>query len=416
MPKRRFPRGLEPRWGSQWWCLSFDLCKKILDYVDRHRSVYRFFKDTWIPDECFFQTMAYHFTPHDKISDRTLTFFEFNDWGKPYVFLDEHKDVLEGLPFFFARKIGGRAKGLRAHFADVAAQAARRPAWDVPARGEFPLRVDRILKSLPKSEANGPTLFHQLGRKGLAATLSYCQQPYAVLYGPPVFTRRLASYLRSETDLTVLGRIMNPEKVDFGPGVTEFKGLRSDDVEIRDFDRGNYFSRILTRCATPLVFELCPGENPIAERAFLQSGSGIVLPIVPSNDADEAWLLYWLLCTGASVDAMVKDRDEGSGLKVLWKAMDNHAKPEVRTEIAKFMSRSREKQISSAEQFRQITGGVYGDIGVAIGDRFSDLDAALASVDREEIIMSAPKTEQHLVSAFLGSEGKWEILRRAFPF
>jgi Core-2/I-Branching enzyme len=414
-PKRRFPRGLEPRWGSQWWCLSWDLCAKILNYVKKHRSVYRFFKNTWIPDESFFQTMAYRYTPHDKISDRTLTFFEFNDWGKPFVFLNDHQKILEDLPFFFARKIGGRATVLREYFRNVALQPVPKPIPHVPARGEFPLRTERLLDELPKSEVNGPSLFHQLGRKGLAATLAYCQQPYAVLYGPPVFTAKIASLLRAETDLTVLGRIMHPEKVDFGPGVKDFQGLKPDDVEIRNLDGGNYFSRILSRCASPLVFELCPGENPIAERALLQSGAGMLLPIVPSSAADEAWLLYWLLCANFVVSKPTGEDMNGSGLRALWKTIDSHSKPETRTEIAKQLLRSREKQIANDDQFRQISAGVYNHVGDVIGEYIARMDASLQSVGKQDILSSVPPAERHLVSAFLGSEGKWEILRRAFP-
>ncbi|MCV3764387.1 beta-1,6-N-acetylglucosaminyltransferase [Rhizobium sp. TRM95796] len=416
MPKRRFPRGLEPRWGSQWWCLSWKLCEKILDFVDKRKSVYRFFKDTWIPDESFFQTMAYRFTPNDKISDRTLTFFEFNDWGKPFVFLNDHQGILEDLPFFFARKIGGRALALREHFRDVALQPAAEPTPHIPARGGFPLRTDRLLAELPKSEANGPSLFHQLGRKGLAATLAYCQQPYAVLYGPPVFTAQISALLRANTDLTVLGRIMHPEKVDFGPGVNDFQGLTPDDVEIRNFDGGNYFSRILSRCASPLVFELCPGEHPIAERALLQSGAGMLLPIAPSSASDEAWLLFWLLCANSTQGAAALGAEEtGSGLRGLWRTIDTHSRPEARTEIAKQLLRAREKQIASDEQFRQISAGVYGRVGDVIGANISKIDAALQAVSKEDILSSLAPPQRHMTSAFLGSEGKWEILRRAFP-
>ncbi|MBX9459235.1 MAG: beta-1,6-N-acetylglucosaminyltransferase [Rhizobium sp.] len=54
-PKRRFPRSLEPRFGSQWWCLSWKLCEKILDHIQKHPLTYFFFSTTWIPDELYFQ-------------------------------------------------------------------------------------------------------------------------------------------------------------------------------------------------------------------------------------------------------------------------------------------------------------------------------------------------------------------------
>jgi hypothetical protein len=183
-------------------------------------------------------------------------------------------------------------------------------------------------------------------------------------------------------------------------------------VEIRNFDGGNYFSRILSRCSAPLVFELCPGEHPIAERALLQSGAGMVLPIVPGNVSDEAWSLYWLLNSNATVS---EKQGDGSGLRALWNTIDTHLKPEARSEILKLLLRSREKQVASNEQFRKISAGVYGRVGDVIGENIAKIDEALLTISPQEILSSMTPSQRPLTDAFLGSEGKWEILRRVFP-
>jgi hypothetical protein len=151
-PKRRFPRGLEPKFGSQWWCLTWDVCEKILDYVRAHPLTYFFFSTTWIPDELFFQTLVHHFTRPEDLAQRNLTFFYFNDWGKPLVFLDEHLEILRQLPYYFARKISGRAKQLRGDLAGIATDQDISDDdiidWRQPYR--FPYR--QLLADLPQAD------------------------------------------------------------------------------------------------------------------------------------------------------------------------------------------------------------------------------------------------------------------------
>src|SRR6185437_15791054 len=49
--KRRFPEDLTPRFGAQWWCLTRNVCRNVIDWIDANPRKYRFFRQTWIPDE-----------------------------------------------------------------------------------------------------------------------------------------------------------------------------------------------------------------------------------------------------------------------------------------------------------------------------------------------------------------------------
>jgi len=100
--RREMPRGLVPHLGSQWWCLSQQTVDAILNDPDLP-AICGFFRKTWIPDESFFQTMAKKHS--DRITSAPLTFVRFDAMGKPYVFYDDHLDLLLHAEGFFARKI-----------------------------------------------------------------------------------------------------------------------------------------------------------------------------------------------------------------------------------------------------------------------------------------------------------------------
>ena len=73
----------------------------------------RFFRSTWIPDETFFQTLVRHLVPEGEISNRSLTFLLFTDYGMPVTFYNDHYDLLLSQDYLFARKISPDALDLK---------------------------------------------------------------------------------------------------------------------------------------------------------------------------------------------------------------------------------------------------------------------------------------------------------------
>lgn len=57
LPKRRFPGGFTPYFGSQWWCITHDCTRHVLDFTDSKPSIVKFFKTTLCSDEMYFQTI-----------------------------------------------------------------------------------------------------------------------------------------------------------------------------------------------------------------------------------------------------------------------------------------------------------------------------------------------------------------------
>ncbi len=280
--KRKFPKGLEPRFGSQWWCLTRETCAKVLEWIDGNPKAYAFFRDMWIPDECFFQTVVYHVADHARIRDRLLSYYQFNLHGKPLVFHDGHEEHLQRMSYFFARKISPRAHKLRQALAETAARPvdANDTAFAGPPVG-FPF--SRLVAQQNAFARPGQIYCEEQINGGLPAILGAVSTGFAVLYGPPALTRPVAEALRKRPGITVFGRLFHPAEVDFGPGADEFHGLKRTDAGIRDFGPALYLARILERCPDFAVFELCPGENPELEAYLAQTDGTVFLPLLPAR-------------------------------------------------------------------------------------------------------------------------------------
>ncbi len=414
-PKRRFPKGLEPRFGSQWWCLSWELCEKILDYIRSHPMVYFFFSTTWIPDEMFFQTMAFHFTPINNLARRTLTFFHFNDWGKPLVFLDDHQDLLKHVPFFFARKIGSRAAKLRAILKEEAiGPVPEHPLKiDLASRYVFPFK--KLLRDLPQAAPqNTPALFQHRPKTGWADALEKCSKSFAILYGPPQLTRRAATVLSKTNELTIFGRLFHPEMVDFGPGQTGFHGLRTDDSKIRDMDVPLYFGRVLDRCETMPVFELCPGDEPAAELALLQSENAVVLPIVPGDDDEVMQQLYWILCSRPLADKQHDERPIAIFRSML-SAVDRSISKEYRDRTETFLRNARTTNLPAYDRWRTALEFQHGKEVLPLADAYDGMLHAVQTATIADMIAGMPSHWQATLKTFADYNPRWEVLRLNVP-
>lgn len=83
---KKMPREIEEiKFGSQWWCLHSSMVEKMLMFLHHHQDYKRFFKSTWIPDECFFQTLCWHLD-RKRLNTYTLTHYEFDQKGKPKIY------------------------------------------------------------------------------------------------------------------------------------------------------------------------------------------------------------------------------------------------------------------------------------------------------------------------------------------
>lgn len=80
--KRDYSRALKsllPYAGSTWWTLTTDACRHVLSFIGCRPDLVNFFRDGYLPDEPFFQTIIGN-SPFAKHVTRNLT---FADWSRP---------------------------------------------------------------------------------------------------------------------------------------------------------------------------------------------------------------------------------------------------------------------------------------------------------------------------------------------
>lgn len=257
--ERRLPAGLEPHLGMQWWCLSTQTLRAIL----QHPSLpywRRFFRLSWIPDEGFFQTIVRHLRP-DAEPRPPLHLMRFNARGRPIVFHDDHLPLFCRAPEFFARKIdpdagqvyetllGTGISGLGEHlggpweeFCEAALSGAN---TDLSEEGRGLLSQSRL--------PNGTSL-----------TKCDTHRPYLAIVADEAsaISEGLQTLRRQAHEAVLHGRLFSPGRpAEFAGGSDLYPGNLSCDPDLRDYRAAQFLGRLvwLDR-ERPMAFLLAPGD------------------------------------------------------------------------------------------------------------------------------------------------------------
>lgn len=283
--RRRFPAGLTPRFGSQWWALTWPAIQAILADIRQNPKRLDFFRTVWIPDEMVIQTYVWALVPKGAITGFGLTHFQFTNRGKPIVFHEDHAAYVRTLNRFFFRKVSPEATSLRAGCLALAAEPDRGGSLEeigVP-RDDYDLKMRGQTHFTPA----GALFYRDQFSDQTDPVLRRDQTPYVVIAGPPAIACTLAQRLPAQVFLP-FGEIFAPDMVDFGPaleaaagaipgaapqtgtdtGQTAFDGLRPSDVAIRDQHPALWLARLRSRAAAR-------GR----------------IPVIPWSPANHAWML-----------------------------------------------------------------------------------------------------------------------------
>ena len=105
-PKRKFLKGLVPYGGSQWWILSREAITNIFQVLNSRPEILKFFKNTSVPDETFFQTILLNTDQRDKIINDNMLYSVWDKYEMHPIHLKLHDfDRLKKSDSLFARKI-----------------------------------------------------------------------------------------------------------------------------------------------------------------------------------------------------------------------------------------------------------------------------------------------------------------------
>ncbi len=80
--ERKIPNNLIPVGRSQWFTITVEHAKYIVDYLEKNKNVVNFFKFTWGSDEIIFQTILYNSKYKENIVCNNLMYIDWSE-GKP---------------------------------------------------------------------------------------------------------------------------------------------------------------------------------------------------------------------------------------------------------------------------------------------------------------------------------------------
>ena len=250
---RRPPDGVVPHMGSQWWCLTRHTLTSIL-HDPRRREIDRFFRQVWIPDESYFQSLAR--TCSDCIESRSLTLSKFDFQGKPHIFYDDHLQLLRRSDCFVARKIWPRADRLYDTFlsGDPGAATMAEPN---------PSKIDRVFSKAVERRIRGrPGLYMQSRFPSQDRENGITAAPYSVFEGFAELFEDFAPWLARVSGTRVHGHLFDNTHVGFAEGEAAITGALSDTVALRDYDPAAFLTNLIwnTR-GVRQCFQFGPGSN-----------------------------------------------------------------------------------------------------------------------------------------------------------
>ncbi|MEX0348362.1 MAG: beta-1,6-N-acetylglucosaminyltransferase [Paracoccaceae bacterium] len=251
--RRKIPEGLTPHMGSQWWCLTRQTLSAILQ--DPNRARYdRYFRQVWIPDESYYQTLSRKYS--SRIESRSLTLSKFDYRGKPHIFYDDHLQLLRRSDCFVARKIWPRANRLYQAFLTDRSEAMKRTEPN-------PGKIDRIFaKAVERRTRGRDGLYMQsrFPRHGNENGLT--SNPYSVFQGFAELFENFEPWLQKATGMRVHGHLFAPERVQFAGGDTMINGALCDNAMMRDYNPTAFLTNLIwnTR-GERQCFQFGPGDN-----------------------------------------------------------------------------------------------------------------------------------------------------------
>lgn len=404
---RKIPDGLLPRFGSQWWALTWATCLAVLDYIDARPAVPKFFRSTWIPDELFFQTLVWHLVPHDKIGNRSLTFYHFNDWGLPLIFLNDHVELVKSLPFYFVRKICPRASDLRKALVEHARSGSVEGLSPVDPlkKPHFDMRRQALQE---RDGIKAPTrLFSRLEPQSGDMALADLGRRFVVLYGPEALTNEARIGMHSVSGFTTFGRLFDQHQIKFGHGREDFHTMSDKSAAIRDRYPMTWLKMVLSRAPGIPVFELSPNDPPQIQRALANSSLAIVAPIVPREYSAGISDFYRLLLTRPS--EIFELRDHPAPYEYIKRSLLDARLYEPDIAHAIDVLSNHAALASPGEWQNEAVNYRHGQLSEKIKTGLAFANSRLTAVTPEQLLRDYPRPVIDLYTRLMDKRAIWQI-------
>lgn len=274
--QRKLPTGVVPYLGSQWWCLTRETLSRILN--DPRRAEFdRYFSRCWIPDESYFQSLTRRHAR--RIESRSLTLSKFDHQGKPYIFYDDHAEMLRRSHCFVARKIWPGATRLFESFPE--AQPANTPLAE-----PNPVRIDRLItRTVERRTLGRPGLYMQSRFPAKDRENGKTAVPYTVLQGFSDIFPNFEQWLQARVEADVNGHLMAWDRIEFAGRPDIGPGAISAHPWPRDYDPQGFLTSLLRITDRTQCFMYGPRDNQ-ALNWFMATDPNARLHVVTG-----AWIL-----------------------------------------------------------------------------------------------------------------------------
>ncbi len=273
--RRKLPEGLVPHIGSQWWTLTRETLEAILN--DPARPAYdRFFKQSWIPDESYFQSLARKHS--HSLKSRSLTYARFDFRGKPMMFYDDHARFIEHLDSFFVRKVWHGAGALY----DTLLASPRTPA---PRNPDMAVAFQASIERAESRWLKGREGLFMQGRAPRLIDLNTAT-PYTVLSGFDRVFDGLAPWLHQHTGVILHEHMWSKNKDQFAEARKLLKRNMASSRRIRDNNaEGFLLNFVWNHADDDPIFNFNPNTSPSLAKFISKDPNARVYHI------RSAWLL-----------------------------------------------------------------------------------------------------------------------------
>ena len=240
---RKPPEDLRVHFGSQWFCLTRDTAAAVTARLE-DRRLKSFFERSWIPDEFAIQTLVANTQKPAFISGYNLTYYEFDDQGRPLVLDNGHREHLMRQPYFFARKISPEATQLTLEIADHVAGRE----YDL----SYFNRAGQSTNDYQRFLARALTVRTVRSHVGTAedawrGMMDYSSRRYFVLYAASNrYLEHLLRAVRKGSDLPLFDFIFAPPVLVAASEMGSWRGVQSGMRARRDYDPGAFLHEVVS--------------------------------------------------------------------------------------------------------------------------------------------------------------------------
>lgn len=280
--QRKMPEDLRIHFGSQWFCLTRDTSRHVVEQLDKP-ALRNFFARSWIPDEFAIQTLVANHRKPAFIANHNLTYYEFDRNGLPLVLDNGHFDHLMRQPFFFARKIAPEAAALQAELESHVAG----PEYDLSYFDRIGQPTTDFHTFLTTAEERKSVRSH-IGtvEDSWRGPLDVSQRRYYVLYAS---SRRyllslLAAARSSGTQMPVFDFLFEPDELQPAHERGAYLGLQVSDRRRRDHDPRAFLHEVVhIDLQRPAAFGLDPAAQVWMRDFAVWDKNAVLLSCDPPN-------------------------------------------------------------------------------------------------------------------------------------